>query len=629
MAFKLVPAKLTGSPGESGWAQIHEFRPEGDDKLEKRGHLFAVISTSKQEEGIDSVASGREILSRLHEEYFGETGTPPLSAIKNAVSKVVDEFSGNDWGKVEIAAISVIGDVVYSAAAGGARVLILRDGVLAKILSGEKDEAASASGHPQPEDVLVLASSSFFDAFSDGVVKGALAGKDPASAVESLAPTVHSTEQNGSLGLVFVKFEDSQKDVSIEKVTSDKNEKQGTPPTPSTTRGDSRKLGGFLAKLKRKFPSRKVYVGGAEDGVSAKRKVPASVGIILVVLLLVSIGFGINKKNEADFRQSYEAELQQAEHDLEEALSLYTLDPKRSRELFLQSKEKVEILTQKEVEDQRLEELRAKIIENEGKVLGEYTESLELFVNLSLLSDGFSGNALAGDNNNLIALDSEGKRIIETDISTKRSRVVAGPDQINEVEDIALYSNAVYIINQDGVYVVGEEKDKLIDAGWEGEVFSYAYAGNFYVLEKRASTVWRYPGIESGFASGQNWFASGVSPNLSGVTDWTIDGSIWMLTGSGEILKFSLGNPENFSVSGVPGSTSFSAIYTNEELDHLYLLDSENPRVVVVDKEDGLYKAQYKSESLMGAKDLVASEDEGKIIILTGDRLQVLQIRHL
>lgn len=628
MAFKLVPAKLTGSPGESGWSQIHEFRPEGNDKLEKRGHLFAVISTSKQEEGIDSVASGREILSRLHEEYFGKIDSPPLPAIKDAVSKVVDEFSGSDWGEIEVAAISVIDDVVYCSAAGGARVLIFRDGVLAPILSGEKDKATSASGHPHSEDVLVLATSSFFEAFSDGVVKGALAGKDPSSAVESLAPTVHSTEQNGSLGLVFVKFEEPQKGASIEKVASDKNEGLDTTPAPSTTAGDGRKLGGLLAQLKSKLPSRKVYVGGTDE-VSAKRKVPASVGIILVVLLLVSIGFGINKKKEADFRQSYESELQQAEHDLEESLSLYTLDPKRSRELFLQSKEKVEILTQKEVEDQRLEELRAKIIENEGRVLGEYTENLELFVNLSLLSDGFNGDALAGDNENLIVLDSEGRRIIETDIETKRSRVVAGPDQINEVEDTALYADSIYIINRDGAYVVGEEKDKLIDAGWEGEVLSYAYAGNFYVLEKRASTVWRYPAIEGGFASGQNWFASGVSPNLSGVADWTIDGSIWMLTGNGKILKFSLGNPENFSLSGVPGSTGFSAIYTNEELEHLYLLDNDNARVVVVDKEDGLYKAQYESESLMGAKDLVVSENEGKIIVLTGDKLQVLQIRHL
>ncbi|MEK7112024.1 MAG: hypothetical protein AAB875_01740, partial [Patescibacteria group bacterium] len=67
MKFSLVSAKLTGSPGASGWAQVHEFAAVDPEKLASRGHLFAVVATGRHEEGVDAVSAGRELLARLHE----------------------------------------------------------------------------------------------------------------------------------------------------------------------------------------------------------------------------------------------------------------------------------------------------------------------------------------------------------------------------------------------------------------------------------------------------------------------------------------------------------------------------------------------------------------------------------
>ena len=84
-SFNLTSAKITGNPGSSGWAQVHEFRPEDEGKLAKRGHLFAVVATSRQEEGVDSVTTGRELLSRLHEEYFGKEEGTPFNTLRSAL----------------------------------------------------------------------------------------------------------------------------------------------------------------------------------------------------------------------------------------------------------------------------------------------------------------------------------------------------------------------------------------------------------------------------------------------------------------------------------------------------------------------------------------------------------------
>ena len=71
-AYTVETAKIVGSPADGFWSQIHTFFPQDDLKKEKRGILLAVLVVSGVEEGIEAVAQGREILGRLHEEYYGD-----------------------------------------------------------------------------------------------------------------------------------------------------------------------------------------------------------------------------------------------------------------------------------------------------------------------------------------------------------------------------------------------------------------------------------------------------------------------------------------------------------------------------------------------------------------------------
>ena len=90
MSFTVSSSKLTGNPGPSGWVQVHEYLPKDEEKLKLRGHLFAVIATGEKGAsdpeglrsggGIENVAAGRELLTRLHEEYFGNTEASAFKA---------------------------------------------------------------------------------------------------------------------------------------------------------------------------------------------------------------------------------------------------------------------------------------------------------------------------------------------------------------------------------------------------------------------------------------------------------------------------------------------------------------------------------------------------------------------
>lgn len=626
MAFAVVSAKLTGSPDTSGWAQVHDFAPTEPEKYLSRGRLFAVVATGRHEAGVDAVSAGRELLSRLHEEYFGGGEGSAFATLEASVKKVSEEF-GESWGGVEIAAVALVRDVVYSVVGGGAEIHIFRNGILAKILESKKEEVVSASGYPQEGDVLILGTQVFFEAFTPGVLKAAIDGKDPAASVESLAPVAHAKEGSGNLGAAIISFAKETAFVA-EVSTPEVKEPKEAIKAPSFLGKGASSLLGYVAKI---FPERKIYVKGLseEEEVPQKRKLLSTVGVILLVLLFVSIVFGIRAKKIREDRGRYEARLTQAQHEFDEALSLSTLNPERARELFASSRSLADTLVAEGVKDKELEELIRRLDANQGSILGEYEVSPQLFIDLSILSDGLKGDDLAASSEMVFVLDKGGRKIVGIDYGTKKTQIVAGPDQISEALDIAVYEDRAFILEGDGIYEVGDTKSKAVSADWDGEALIYAYAGNLYVIDKGAGVIWRYPGSEGTFSGGSNWLTPGVEPDFSLIKGVSIDGAIWLISSSGKISKFSQGNALSFSPGGVfPEITDPGAIYTNEELRFVYILERSKKRIVVLEK-DGKYKAQYRDDRLGEASDLAASEEEGKIIILTGEKLYSLEIKHL
>src|SRR3990172_5780894 len=203
----LASSKLTGTPDGMGWTQVHEFTPAEPEKLNIRGHLFAIVSTSHTENGIDTITAGRELLTRYHEEYYGDVIGKPFNTLRDATQKVADEFK-HAWGDVEIVAAAFVDNVVYSAAIGGAVVMIFRNGSLGKILESANEGVIAASGYPQDGDVILLATKAFFNKVPHGVIKAALSAKTPADSIETFGPMVLGEQNQGSLGAVVIKFEE-------------------------------------------------------------------------------------------------------------------------------------------------------------------------------------------------------------------------------------------------------------------------------------------------------------------------------------------------------------------------------------------------------------------------------------
>ncbi len=597
--------KITGIPGTGGRSQVYEFTPQEADLGELRGRLFVVVALPKGD--AVSIEKERRLVSKLEKEYFGNLDLKPFNALKNALEKSSEEFR-NSGEEVEAAAFSFAGNVVYSSAVNGPQLIIFRNGSTGVVLKSLGEEIAQASGFPKEGDVMFLGTKDFFGRVSENFIKEALEAKDPEKAMSILEPKIAGgTGREAALivyfgGQVFVPSTDFKKKFSL-----------------------------FLNNLVSKIPQKKIYIRSREDEEisSQGKKTTFSVAIGLIVILAVSIVFGIRQKKINAEKSRYQAILFSAEKEVNDAISLASVDLGKSRELFGDAEGKLDSIQSLKIKDPKVADLAKKIDDSRGVILGEYRQKPELFLDLSLLSSGFRGDALSVSGGSVFILDKTGKKIVSVNLSTKKSKVVAGPQVLDGAFDLASYEDRVFAVEGDGIYELGPAKNKVIDKTWGGEIFVKAFAGNMYVVDKSAGAIYRFSGNGNSFGAKQNWLSSDTKADFSGSLKVVIDGSIYVLFPGSKIQKFSLGSPQTFRISGVvPEIGQVDAIFAGENTTYVYLLDRAGKRVVVVDKK-GNYKAQYKDDAIKEATNLVVSEADKKIILLSGDKLLSVEIKNL
>jgi hypothetical protein len=630
--------KLINETAVDTWVQTHDYTPQERSGRREYGRMLAIISlkdTGLVEDAgrVQKLEMGREVLMRLHEEYFGKKIIDSLLHIQDALKTVFSEFSG-DGSEIEIAVLIIKGKTLYLSCVGGATIHILRYGNLVKIIQSlsASEDVVAASGFLEDGDIFILSTSGFFEVCTMGEVKAALAGQDLRAASDSLVSKLVSAVTEHPSGALLSKIVVEPDDPLQIGSGAGNTPQKDVPRIARVEKEVSGAGGGILRRFLGSVLEKRIIVG--EEKFEAKtafqrRKTALSVGAILIVMLLSSVFFGLKRRAQLDFERSFGDRIAQAEHDLESARDLASLDPERSRELFAKSSALYEEMVNEGIEDERLISMMSELGRSKESILGVYEVDSEVFWDLTLLSEGFSGKELSKSDDTVYVLSSQGDRIASIRIENKRSRIEAGPSVLNGVERIASYVNRIFVISDRKLVEVTGGNEEEIDSVSVNNFLIGTFAGNVYLLNSNTSNIYRYSGDGRSFGGRRNWLAEGVGADFSNIISWAIDGTIWLLDGSGEISRYSAGNRVSFQPMGVyPDLDNPSALYAEEEGEGLYLLEPSKERVVVLGK-DGNYKAQYVSEELGGAEKLVVSEERGVIIFLAGSKLHSIELKHL
>lgn len=576
--------------------------------------LFIVLEVSGNN-GKPADNNGREIMDRILTVYTNQN-QKNLSTVKNLI------LSGKERPEVISLVICIIvGPFFYLGSLGISEVLLKRGDQAGQILSSDEFSSGKIS-----DCDLVLVSSCSYIKITDKFFRTNLLYRENINKIrdEGLAHLKDLANNQGSAVLVIF-FDISLTPEIIATVQK----------TSSWWEKGKDKLEKIIQSLRLEDEEEKESWENPEQKKSKKRLL--FIAIILVILLSVSVFFNISHEKSGNLLKKYSSVMELVNHQYEEAQGLIELNPVRSRSLLADSKISLSVFLKefpdKSKEHKEIANWLGKIAESEVSAYKIYKiTNLPLFFDITLIKSDGTGTVISSYNENKAILDTKNKVIYSLATDTKQSAIVAGGETVKDATSISVHGKNIFFLNSEGINVIDipSKTSRIVvksDEKW-GEIAALStFGGNLYLLDKKNGRIWKYTVTDYGYSERQSYLNFDVRVDLSQATKIVIDGSVWVLNGGSDILKFSRGLSEGFSFKNF--SETFHevpSISTDENAKNLYVLDSSGSRVVVFDKE-GIYQAQYQADELKTATDLVVSEEEKKIYVLSGSKIYAIDLR--
>lgn len=150
-----------------------------------------------------------------------------------------------------------------------------------------------------------------------------------------------------------------------------------------------------------------------------------------------------------------------------------------------------------------------------------------------------------------------------------------------------------------------------------------SYLTYLYVLDIVNNQVYRYPRAEGGFGEGQTWLRTAA--DLKNVKGIAINDDLY-LAESDKITAYLQGRiDEKINFDSPQAPLSIDAIYSEPEMEFVWVLDGKNRRVVRYTK-DGKISAQYLNELISQTKDFAVDEKNKTIYLLQGNKITKFSI---
>lgn len=594
--MNLQVSKIVGVSTGSSWSQIHFFTPFEKEKIKKRGQLLAVVALEKNTPEGEIALIGKEIIARLHEEYYGWLENSSFFQLKEAVEKVFKEVK--DGLEVEILAASLVDGVLNLAFIGEGQAVLWRKGKKGVILKGSLDRVETASGFLEKEDRFLIGTKRFFEIVPEEKINQALFCSSLKEAGEILSPLVLGFNQGLAAAILAYWQEEEEKKEEEPEI---KLKKQ--------------------IKIKDWFLKIKDYLFQPPTKKTSSKSL-LTVALIFALLLGVGVVYGGKERKRQEEEKKVKEILNQVRVKKEEGESLLSLNPSKAHESF---KEAEKLLA--EIKDESLASSQLKTTKEELKnqlvgLLKEYRIEPELFFDLELIKKGAVGSDFVLAKESLLVLDKENGSIYEIEMDKKNNILISG-EEIKEGKVLVLFKDLVFVLTNGGIYQVKDSKIFLLikSENWEDPKDIDFFADNLYLLTKKNILV--YSNLENNFSSKRNWLAK--EQDLSSFEKMVVDGSIWLV--GEKVEKYFRGEKDVFRLVGLDKEISSSLdLDTTPESEFLYILDRNNQRILVV-KKSGEYFSQYFYPSSFNFEKIKVDEVRKKIFLLEKNKIFQVELK--
>ncbi len=618
----LAFAKLVATPTDTSWSQVYNA-----------GNLFASLSLSKKthEAEVSLNSIGKEMFSSLESEFF-TLENKDLENIKMSLANSTHTIPSSVVASLCLAFFKE--NILYVFVFGRGTVIMNRQdktGILIEELAND-DEIKSASGFLENGDIIVLQTHQFAKDMPPDTISGALELNLPNDIAEALSPAMHEKDDGsprseaGGQAAIIIKYlggvtsaipasepeaesDDPEAKEAVDDFVPAQIEEEPEimqsatihhAPNEEFAQGVSAddqifQPEGELKKISSlpKIDISKLFSSGflkknPLKGLSHRSKLFLSVAVIILVILTLSISFTKQKeentKTSALFATIYDPALE----DYEDGISVKSINKEFARSDFLKS--------------------QALLHSGKGKFKKGSDEEKKILELLAKVDSELGG-----------ASASEVIKPKEVSLGTNDFLSIVKTN--STASGFAKDQNSTLFVTDKAVVSVsgnGTKKDIIEnDEDWEKAVGISTYQGNMYVLDQE-NGVLKFTAGSNGF--GKTPYFKTKPGNISTSRAIAIDGSVWILFRDGSIMKFTRGESDGFKVKALDKPLNNpTKLFTNTDTENLYVLDNGNSRMVKLSK-DGDFQAQYNADILKSAKDFEVSEEDGKILILSGNK---------
>jgi hypothetical protein len=605
MRIHAATASVTGVPSSGVWAQVVST-PKA----------YAVIEVEHRAED-EATAIGNHIAAQL----VDALNTPPISL--RDIETLAQDCTRQ--GASSILLLIPVGNVVYLTLRGGGAVYLKRGGALARLI----DKEGSVSGEISIGDTFVLMGRSIRVTLDENELSKAFDHLHVEELAEKLTLLLHQkTSAVEGAALLYEALDFIEEEPIVESHEQEMVQ-QNRPSSFSWRSVFSHQR--FLRVVRRvksgRMPTRTEFHERFSRLDGGSKNVFLVVAIVMGVLFLVSVVVGIGKIAGYGLSPGARQTVTDVRRLYDEALALQSLTPTKSREKLTEAKNMLEpvlkMVSKSSSDGRQVEALYKQISENLTIAQRKYAATPELFYDVSLLKKNARADSFGLSGDTLVLVDKAGITVYAVNVETKNGQALAGGDFLAGATTADTGGETVYVYAAGGIYKLPlsgkASKDPIIktDETWGVISRLVAFGGNIYLLDTTKSRIWKYVATETGFTERREYLNPDTLPDLSKAIGFSIDGSVWISALDGKIHKFTQGKELTFTPVGVePSLSSPVVLYTSGDSVNLYVLDSGNNRVVALDKE-GVYIAQYAWSEALKPTDIVVSEKQKKILLLS------------
>ncbi|MGH7204349.1 MAG: hypothetical protein ACREHC_07935 [Candidatus Levyibacteriota bacterium] len=585
-------AKLVATPTDTTWSQAYNA-----------GNLFVCISLSTQNapEELSLQSVGKDLFDVLQSEFFTleQKDTEHINkAMQLSLEKVPQDIEASitlTFFKESMLSIVI---------ASSGKVVMKRKEKVGVLLQKPKTSPhmiTAATGFLQNGDTIVIETGPFAQEIPHETVRHALDLEHPNDIVEALSPQMHA-QDNGALAAIVITYRGAShaekmvtEEVPPEDLAEPEEQTVGGLYESDNLRVPEQELPEELPpekeqSAKKAFSMKLPSLPHTNFHLSHRRKLFLNIALILLLLLGASIFLTLKKQTDKKQQAIFQSIYPQAQQDYQTGQGLETLNPQLSQENY----KKAESL----LKDGETKIKKGSDYYNQMDALLTKVESS---LNTSTTGQTTAIKEVTPDKNSLLQIEEANK------------------DGIAFGED----ANDVYMITTAAISTIsktsGDKKDIIKNTNyWSAPQAIVPYQGNIYVLDQKGGVL-KFVAGAGGF--GKSSYFTSNAPDLSQATGMAIDGSVWLVLKNGSLLDYTKGKSNGIQITGLQKPLNNpTKLVTDISMEHVYILDQGNSRIVQFDKH-GAYQNAYMNPLLGKATDFTVSEKNKEILVLSGGKV--------